>query len=337
MVCGESTIDGLLIQGAAVAPLAPGANGTAAGYIQDLLRGHGYTALPDPRLNSWGVYGQTTSNAVIDYRRKNNLSSGNHVDGFMLRDLVSRPASTAVLGPAYASLVLGTAVNSVTRFVWLTSLFETRGTFAALNLNTDNCGVSVGILQWSQRPGQLHNFLKACSTREPVIWDQIIGGNTILDYTARPGGGVDAKGWALDPAFELTKDPWRSRLQALGVIPAIQRVQIDLAAESFTSELARVQQYAFGIRSERGFAFLLDLANQFGGARVAREYARNVNAPDTEAEILRKMGEVFSRLASPRFQPQVRARREFFRTTTILSDRPFDPAAQDVQPSGRGG
>ena len=293
------------------------------GYVQDLLRGHGYGSLPDPRSNLYGSYGPVTAHAVASYRQKYGLPVGNHVDAGMLADVVARPAEAAVLGPAYVPLVLNVPFTIVMRFVWLTSLFETRGAFATLNLNTDQCGLSLGILQWSQKPNQLYALLNACQRREPDVWAQIAGGTEILEYTAKTNGGLDAMGWALDPRFELTKDPWKTRFDALAAHRAMQRVQIDLATEAYAAELQRVRRCASGIRSERGFAFLLDLANQFGAGRVAQQYAQKAAPGDSEASILIKLEDAFTELSNPQFQPQVRARRDFFRTTPMLSDQPL--------------
>jgi peptidoglycan hydrolase-like protein with peptidoglycan-binding domain len=323
MNCGDPTIDGLLNNDASVPPLAQGASGVAVGYLQDLLRGHGYRSMPDPRASGYGSYGPVTAQTVANYRQKCGLPAGNIVDSGMLADVISRPAENAILGPAYVPLVLNVPFTPIARFIWLTSLFETGGAFATLNLNTDQCGLSFGILQWSQKPGQLHAFLNACYTSEPAVWAQILGGTDILDYTAKPNGGVDANGFAIDPNFELTNDPWTSKMEALGASPAIQRVQIGLAGNAYTAALTHARQYASGIQSERGFAFLLDLGNQFGAGRVQQQYAANVAEGDTEAAILLKLENVFTNIARPQFQPQVRARREFFRTTPMLSDAPL--------------
>ncbi len=247
MNCGDPIIDGLLAEEASVPPLTAGASELSVGYLQELLRGHGYNLLPDPRVSSYGIYGPATTHAVVDYRQKNGLPSGDTADSPLLKDLVQRPAPQAVIGPAYVPLVLNVAFPPILRFVWLTSLFETGGGLATLNLNTDQCGVSFGILQWSQNAGQLHTALLACSTQEPVEWNRIMGatgGTGVLDHTAKPGGGVDASGNSTDPAFELTKDPWKSRLRALGASPVMQRVQIDLASKVYQAELTAIQAYA---------------------------------------------------------------------------------------------
>jgi hypothetical protein len=323
MNCGDPIIDGLLAEEASIPNLTSGANSSAVGYLQDLLRGHGYNLLPDPRVPWYGKYGLSTSHAVIDYRRKNGLVTADSADSALVKDLVQRPAPNAALSPAYVPLVMNMPFTPITRFVWLTSLFETGAAFGTLNLNTDQCGVSFGILQWSQKPGQLHKLLLTCETREPEAWARIIGGTTILDHTAKLNGGVDARGNSVDPAFELTKDPWKSRLIALGASPVMRRVQIDLASEAYLSELTAITTSMPAIRSERGLAFLLDLTNQFGPGRIAQHYETAAQPGTTEAEILKQLEDAFTNLARPQFQPQVRARREFFRTTPLLSDDPF--------------
>jgi hypothetical protein len=324
MKCGDKTIDGLLGGDTSVSPLYPGDNMPAVGHLQGLLRGHGYAFVPDARAINYGVYGSETELAIADYRRKYGLKSSEKgcAGNGLLRDLVIRRAPKATMGPAYVPLVLDAEFTPVLRFVWLTSLFETGGAFQNLNLNTDRCGVSVGILQWSQRAGQLNVFLRACSAHEPVEWARIMGGNSILDYTARPNGGLAASGFATDPAFELTKDPWKSKLVALGESLPMQRVQLRLAAETYGAELARQRRYATSIQSERGVAFLLDLVNQFGGDRVEQSYKAAARPGVGESRILKTLEDQFTNIAKLQFQPQVRARREFFRTTALLSDQP---------------
>jgi peptidoglycan hydrolase-like protein with peptidoglycan-binding domain len=167
MNCGDPTIDGLLAGEASIQPLIPGVAeafpARSVGYLQELLRGHGYNSLPDARGPAYGVYGPSTRLAVTDYRRRNGLAAG------------------------------------------------------TLNLNTDQCGVSFGILQWSQKPGQLHVILQACCTREPAEWERIMGGTSggtgILDHTAQWNGGVDTRGSSIDPRFELTEDPGKPGLR----------------------------------------------------------------------------------------------------------------------------
>jgi len=309
-----------MIDGTAERPIRPGDHAPALGYLHDLLRGHGYSFVPDPRSDLYRSWCSATSLAVEHFRRSNGLLIHDWAGGDLLRELVSKPAPAAVLGGAYLPLVLDVPFTPILRFVWLTSLFETGGAFQKLNRNTDRCGISIGILQWSQKSGQLHRFLAACAEREPDEWMKIMSDRKILDYTARPDGGVDALGNAGDPDFELTNDPWRSKLETLGGDLAMQRVQLALAAEAYRDELAKLKAYAHAIVSERGFAFLLDLANQFGPGRVQQQYVKAAQPGVSENKILNMLTDVFVGMARLQFQPQVRARREFFLTTNLLSD-----------------
>jgi hypothetical protein len=322
MISGNSTIDGLLAADNSVQPLSSGTHVPAVSYLQDLLRCHGYSYLPDPRASYYGTWGLTTTRAVTDYRCRHALAPGSAADSAFLHDLIQRPAVQPQLSPAYLPLVLGTAFTPVLRFVWLTSLFETGGLFAKVNLNTDQCGASFGILQWSQKAGQLHNFFHACSTRQPVAWQTIMGtqAQALLDYTARPNGGLDPRGFALNPAFELTKDPWKTRMDALGVSRTMQQVQLELASETYQTALSNIKSWTHEGTSERAQAFLLDLGNQFGSARVQHHYEEAAQPGIPESEVLQELEDTFTALARPQFQLQVRARREFFRTTPLLSE-----------------
>lgn len=323
MNCGDKTIDGLLAGDAAVQPLTPGTNAPAVGHLHDLLRGHGYSFLPDARSPQYTFYGSETARAITRFCQTNRISPARSADPALLRSLISQPAPRGGIGPAYVPLVLDTPFTFIHRFIWLTAMFETGGAFQMLNLNTDRCGVSFGILQWAQKPGQLHRILQACYDRAPAEWSRIMPDDTILAWTAKLNGGVDTDGVSLDPAFELTKEPWKSRLEALGASLVMQRVQLDFASENYRGELEREREYVLPGTSQRGFAFLLDLVNQFGPGRVEQHYKDAAKAAANETEILLTLESVFVAIARPEFQPQVRARREFFRTTKLLSDAPM--------------
>jgi hypothetical protein len=326
MKCGDDQIDGLLAGDAAVTQLCAGQTAPAVGFLQDLLRGHGYLYLPDAREAGYCNFGSATRRAVSDYRTHSGLSAGETADSAVLKDLVQRPAPRGAVGPAYNTLVLDTAFSPTLRFVWLTSMFETSGVFARLNLNTDRCGLSFGVLQWSQRSGQLHGFLAACAAQEPDEWARLMGGDcaSLLDYLATTNGGLAADGSGASPQFELTKDPWQSRFNALGTSRPMQRAQLRFAEASYDAAVQRMRPWLRPDASERAVAFLLDLNNQFGPGRVAQYYQASAVNGTSEASILKRMEDTFTALARPEFQPQVRARREFFRTTKLLSDEPFN-------------
>jgi hypothetical protein len=325
MKCGDPTIDGLLSADAPVTPVRPGAKTTAVGHLQDLLRGHGFDYLPDPRVPGYAAFGSATGRAIKEYCGMHGLPAGSEPDRTFLLDLVRRPAPKASVAPAYITLVLDTAFTPILKFVWLTTLFETGGAFSKINANSDGCGLSFGILQWSQRAGQLHNVLRECSIREPAEWSRIMAssGAPLLDYTARPNGGLTTSGIAADPNFELTKDPWKSRFEALGVSTIIQSVQLVFAAVAYETELVKLEQYLRPNASQRMAAFLLDLANQFGPGRIKQQYQTLSSGGALESEIFGKMENYFAAQSKPEFRNAVRARRDFFRTTPLLSDFPL--------------
>lgn len=325
MECGDAIIDGLLAANTTVQPLTSGRNVPAVGHLHDLLRGHGYATVPDARSVEYRNFGSATVRAIETYRAKHRLPPGIEADSALLRDLIERPAPEPCLSPAYVTLVLDTGFPALLRFVWLTSLFEAGGSFSKLALNTDRCGVSFGILQWSQRAGQLHTILAACSQQEPKESMQIMGLSAadLLAHISQPSGGLNADGFATNSAFELTAEPWKSRLQALGASPTMQRVQLRVAAEAYGASLTKIRCWMRPTASERTTAFLLDLANQFGPGRVQQQYRAAVLNNGSEADVLKQLEDQFTNLARAEFQAQVRARREFFRTTALLSDKPL--------------
>jgi hypothetical protein len=80
-------------------PLFPGVNSTAVGYLQDLLRGHGYAFLPDPRATTYGLYGSETRLAISAYGQKHSLNGNKDPAGSgLLRDLIIRPAPSIWTG-----------------------------------------------------------------------------------------------------------------------------------------------------------------------------------------------------------------------------------------------
>jgi hypothetical protein len=71
------------------------------------------------------------------------------------------------------------------------------GGFTSLNLNRDNAGLSVGIIQWAQAPGQLGVLLNAQYRAAPELFIQHFGG----PVTAR-----ELWGWATVRSFTVLYD-----------------------------------------------------------------------------------------------------------------------------------
>lgn len=328
MRTGISRIDAL----AAGPALAPGDRDAAAvGLIQDLLRGHGFKHLPDMRSAAYGRFGELTRKSVLEYRERAGLGGSPAVDAALLADLARREAPDPLACRGYLALALDCEYTPVLGLVALTSLAESRGCFACMNLNTDRQGLSFGIIQWAQRPGRLHEILRAFHRREPAAFEEIAGGaeaaRGLVAWTARPNGGVDPRtGAALESRWSLIDEPWKGRFERMGRSRELQKVQVGVAVDAFQASLDRLRPDVPLLSSQRGLAFLLDLANQHGNAGAKKIYKSVARAGMSEAELLAAMeSESVRRVAVQYGQGSAEAastanRRAFFRTTQWLSD-----------------
>ena len=121
-------------------------------------------------------------------------------------------------------------------------------------------------------------------------------------------------------------EPWKGRFERMGRCRELQRVQVSVALADFEATLRRLRPAMPLISSQRGFAFLLDLANQHGDGGAGKVYRAVARAGMSEAEVLAAMeGESVRRVAAQYGQGSAEAastanRRAFFRTTPWLSD-----------------
>ena len=108
---------------------------------------------------------------------------------------------------------------------------------------------------------------------------------------------------------------------------SLQRVQIALAIAAFERSIALLQTFAPEIRSERGIAFMVDVANQHGDAGAESIFEKVRKPGLTEAELLAAMTEesvarVRTQFGDGAEVESTRARRTAFQTTELLSDAP---------------
>lgn len=240
----------------------------------------------------------------------------------------------------YLTLVLDFLFDGMTRVMSLTTQFEGGGRFGATNPNSDHAGLSFGLIQWAQKPRRLNELLRAFQAAQPQLFVQVFGSGDagvaqgLLAHTAKPNGGVDDSGHTTDPAFNLISDVWLGRFRAASLNREFQRVQVKTALDAFGKSLRELRNFAPQIQSERGVAFMLDLANQHGDGG-ARNIFTKVSRPGmTEAETLQVMqDESVARLGTQfkddpkrdEIVASTQARREAFRTSTLLSDSSFHP------------
>lgn len=328
---GIAQVDALLEGQATGALAADNCTPETVGFLQDLLIGHSFTRVPGPLGSARGTFGPRTSEAIGAFQRARNLPATGAVDAATLRAFVEPgwPRPMACCG--YVASVLDIPFTGMIRLVSITSQFEGAGQFAAINRNTDRAGLSFGLIQWAQKPGRLNELLRAFQSYEPSLFLRMFGGGDaaaaagLIAHTARTRGGTDDRGLTIDPRFDLIRAPWDQRFIEAGKDPVLQRVQLDVAVEDFTRSFTRLQTFAPQIRSERGIAFMLDVANQHGDGG-AREITRTVQRPGmSESELLaaiqqESVARVRAQFGDGAEVESTRNRREAFRTTALLSE-----------------
>jgi hypothetical protein len=329
--CGIDRIDGLYAGAAGVAYVGPGDSDVAAvAVIQDLLSGHGQRGLPNLLGPSYGIFGPATTRALQDFCLRLGLPGTNQVDRNTLQRLVMTPAATPMASRAYLTMVLDVEFGGLVKVLSVVAQMEGAGKFAALNLNTDKAGLSVGLIQWAQKPRRLYEILSAFSAASRADYVQIFGAGDqptaqgLLAHTAKVNGGVDPQsGKTVDSNFDLVCEPWVSRFQAALAWLPFQKIQVGTALAAFGVSLARLQQYAPDLHAERSVAFMLDLANQFGDGGARKIYAAVHQDGMSEADILSACAEESVHRIQDPFKPAAQLRRQHFQTTSFLSDQPF--------------
>lgn len=328
---GIARIDALLAGGSAPAIDARTDDRLAVGAIQDLLTGHGYRGLPGILSPHYGSFGRITSASLDAFQRAQQLQVAPAVQAETLSKLIATPAVDPRITQIYLCLVLEIPFLGMHKVLAITAQMEGVGKFGALNLNTDRAGLSFGLIQWAQRPGRLPELLRAFRQADALAFAEIFGegdealADALIRHVSRPNGGVVyTSGHSVDPRFDLVADPWVGRFRRAALHRKFQLVQIDVAVEAFNRSYRNLRAYAAEIRSERGAAFMLDVANQFGDGGLRRLY-QNVQRPGmSEPDLLEAVADESVDAMPDHFQAGVRARREGFLRTALLSDQAVD-------------
>jgi hypothetical protein len=113
-----------------------------------------------------------------------------------------------------------------------------------------------------------------------------------------------------------------------------QKIQVQLALTVYQSALTKVLAGAPRVKSERGVAFLVDLANQYGMRSAKTKHgaldyydaavaAVASDAPESDIlkNIVKNSMELFKK--RPNLSKGVQARRDFFLQTDLLSDTDY--------------
>jgi hypothetical protein len=229
---------------------------------------------------------------------------------------------------SYIALGLNLEISAMTYFMTLTTLFETNGRFKLLNANTDRAGLSMGVIQWAQKPQRLNELLTASHAADAGWFSNAVGGDDaaagLLAHVAKPNGGVDPSGATTDPDFDLVAEPWLSRFHAVALDPVFHGIQVSLATADFQSAFDQMKGQATLITSQRGTGFLLDVANQHGIGGALSIYDTVVSDGMAESDLLKAMcDESVNRMtaqfgAGSNEVQSTASRRDWFLTTPVL-------------------
>lgn len=307
--------------------------GDAIGAIQDLLSGHGQLGLPNIMAANYGQFGSKTVAAIKAFQVQQGLPASGEIDANTLKSLLATRASKPRISQVYLSLVLGIPYHGLHKILSIVAQMEGVGKFGALNLNTDNAGLSYGIIQWAQRPGRLPELLRAFSASNRQLYIDIFGdgdaalADSLLAHVSKANGGVNAKtGVTLNAAFNLIARPWTDRFEQATLQRPFQVAQVQTAAQVFRLSLNKIRSYAPEISSERGIAFMLDVANQFGDGGLKKLYAQTHRPGMAEMDILDAIADESVERLPDKFKQGVRARRDGFLQTARLGDQAVDLA-----------
>lgn len=328
--------------------------------IQDLLNGH-EDGLPDvrelmPGANDprYGKFDRKTAASLKRFRLRHGLQGKNDaakVDTPTLRKLVNEPARYPRVSRPYVTLALNLAFTGMMRVLSGVALGEGAGKFTAINRGRrDLQGLSYGIIQWAQRQGRLHDIVRAFQVRQPRRFRLIFGpdADAMVEHVKKPRGGLNEQGQTpeADKKFDLV-ERWTQRFINAGRDRELQKIQIEVALAKFREIAADVRRFAPLIRTERGFAFMVDLANQHGsGESIFKAvFAEGMSEKTALEEMSKesvtravnnhrlrlkklveggKMTEEQSKRNEKEFERGVTDRRKFFRTTPFFSDSDFN-------------
>jgi energy-coupling factor transporter ATP-binding protein EcfA2 len=190
--------------------------------------------------------------------------------------------------------------------------------------------VLFGVGWWNLKGGRLKKLLLRFQTEEPELFAQIFGdgdakeAQKLIDFTSKPGS-YQFNDEELGEIKSLIQ-----RFKKAGENPALQAVQIRAFTDDYVKFLSELEGLEPRIKSERGVAFMLDLASQHGpgGARHYLAKAQQAGSALTETQLLQRIRDInmdeIKKLWSKRAPNVVRSaeqRRQLFLTSPYLSNQ----------------
>jgi hypothetical protein len=229
--------------------------------------------------------------------------------------------------------------------VRITSTFETgrAGSFGGLTGNFDGQGVSFGLMNFAWKAGSLITLLKEFLRDHPAAFAEVFGPDAtrfqeiILSTKPDPQNPkrrvrdldrqMEFARNVLNDANNKIRDPWRGYFSQLEVNPHFRRIQIKAVRRA--AERARYWCQYFGLKTERGFAFMFDLVSSHGGAwlnadkfkgerrkllraMIADKKAQVGRNALTEIELLEVIANMIADISLEKWRQKVRSRKLWF-------------------------
>lgn len=187
----------------------------------------------------------------------------------------------------------GANLSNVWQDIAIDRVVKHEGGYKAINPNRDGAGLSLGPLQWAQRPGNLHVPLTAMYRASPTRFQEVFGPSwqTLLEDTKQPGVRPIA-------GHHLWEEPWLSRFRAAVEEPVFVAAMRDAIKVDRHWQGALRAVMKLGVFTTRAVALVFDASVQEGPAR-AMQIAEQVREEGWRGqEALRR----FANISASRFR-----------------------------------
>ena len=158
-----------------------------------------------------------------------------------------------------------TAMELAARVIDYVARGESGGKYTAQNRNTDDQGLSFGLIQWTQKSGSLGKLLRAMRVVDAAAFDRIFApdAGTLLAVTLSTSEAVRM-------SLPLWQEPWTGRFKQAGLYRPFQEVQAEAARTGAAWKGALEIAGVFGVQTERALVLFFDRANHHGAYGAAR-------------------------------------------------------------------
>jgi hypothetical protein len=258
-----------------------------------------------------GVFGGGTESSVKVFQSREGLTADGVVGARTWQTLFDEadiPAPVLVVEPLER------------RVLALTGSFETScgspECFAAVTGDFDGQGISFGALQWNIGRGTLQPLLLAMEQRHAAVVQELFHSHVPELLAMLQASPPEQLAWAqrLQTPRRTLVEPWLGLFKSLGRRSEFQQIQLEAVRPYRTRALALCER--FGVRSQRAFALMFDIAVQNGSisdivaARIRADFERlPPSGEEGEAARLEAVARRRAEAANPRWVADVMARK----------------------------